>query len=751
MAQLLLSSKTIIQEEPPNLISIPALPTSVTAIVAVTERGPDVATLTTSKEEWNSIFGGFTSDAQDGPLFVDGFYAAGGQFLWTKRVFHHTDITDPLTNQGVRGTVTFQTAGSAPTSGAVTGTNPAPFDLAPGDTILGAVDGNPDDTATFNATAAVVTGATTEPFVLVDGFTLIFEVDNGAPQTVTFNTAEFVAIGAATAAEVAAVINAEAVGISASVSAGAVRITSDKEGTDSDLDAFAGTALAILGFTALSDTGTGNVADINAVTFAEVKTVLEAALISGSGVTVTQEAGLEITITSNTAGASSSIAINATSTADDEMGLDNATHTGGTGAAENTLTIDGKDRGAYSNAFTISIEAPTNGDADSFNLVVLEGSLVRESFANLKIGTAQAADTQYVETIVNDTNNGSALISVTDELSSAVPNANLPDIGTSAITGGDNGLTSIDDNDFIGDESSAAGLNGFDTKKGIRILCIPGRATAAVQNATISYAEVTRNGSMFVVLDPPANLSGTQMITYVETTASLLESSEFGVIYWPRVKILNPNKSVFGTDENIVVAPSGIICGVYARTDAGEAGGIYQPPAGIERGILTGVVGFENDDVLKEEVRDLIFPKRINPLTTDDGLPRFIDGPLTLKSTGNFPTVAERRGVIHIEQSLIIGTAFARHSNNDEALRARVERTTRAFLTEQMRVGAFRSRNPAQAFIVDVGRGLNTEAVIFSGKLIMRIGLATQKPALFIILRVSQDTRALEEEIAGAA
>jgi phage tail sheath protein FI len=267
----------------------------------------------------------------------------------------------------------------------------------------------------------------------------------------------------------------------------------------------------------------------------------------------------------------------------------------------------------------------------------------------------------------------------------------------------------------------------------------------------LNYAENHRNGSMFCVLDPPAGMTAAQMVTYVETTASLLESSEFGAIYWPRVKILNPRKDIFGNEDNIVVAPSGIICGVYARTDASQEGGIYQPPAGIERGILTGVTGFETDEVLKETVRDLVFPKRINPLTTDDGLPRFIDGPLTLKSSGNFPTVAERRGVIHIEQSVIIGTAFARHSNNDEALRARVERTTRAFLTEQMRVGAFRSKDPAKAFLVDVGPGLNTEAVIFSGKLIMRMGLATQKPALFIIIRVSQDTRALEEEIAGAA
>ena len=36
--------------------------------------------------------------------------------------------------------------------------------------------------------------------------------------------------------------------------------------------------------------------------------------------------------------------------------------------------------------------------------------------------------------------------------------------------------------------------------------------------------------------------------------------------------------------------------------------------------------------------RDLVYPKRINPLTTGPGMPRYIDGSRTLKSTGNFPS-----------------------------------------------------------------------------------------------------------------
>jgi hypothetical protein len=131
-------------------------------------------------------------------------------------------------------------------------------------------------------------------------------------------------------------------------------------------------------------------------------------------------------------------------------------------------------------------------------------------------------------------------------------------------------------------------------------------------------------------------------------------------------------------------------------------------------------------------------------------MPRFIDGSRTLKSDGNFPYIAERRGVIFIERSLKAGLQFARHKNNTEALRAQVRRTITAFLLTQMNNGAFSSMEPKNAFFVDVSEQLNTPTVIFAGKLIARVGLATNKPAEFIVIRIAQDTRQIQTELASA-
>ncbi len=195
---------------------------------------------------------------------------------------------------------------------------------------------------------------------------------------------------------------------------------------------------------------------------------------------------------------------------------------------------------------------------------------------------------------------------------------------------------------------------------------------------------MVRDGAVFAILDPPEGASATGIVSYVQSTAALLGLTEHAAIYWPRVKVLNPAKSVFGPADKIVVPPSGIIAGVFARTDSARPGGVYDPPAGIDKGRMFGVLGFETDEVLEEAKRDLVYPKRINPITTGPGLPRYIDGSRTLKGGGNFPYVAERRGVIFIERSLKQGLQFARHKNNTEGLRAQVRRTITVFLLTQM-------------------------------------------------------------------
>jgi phage tail sheath protein FI len=358
---------------------------------------------------------------------------------------------------------------------------------------------------------------------------------------------------------------------------------------------------------------------------------------------------------------------------------------------------------------------------------------------------------------VNHATSGSDLIVATDQLLALTPTQKRPaNITSGALAGGGDGLIGMIDADYTGNPAGPTGLYAFNLVTTGRILIVPGVVTEAVMKAMMDYAQITRNGSMVCILDCPASYTAAQMVTFVGTTTTILEYSEFGVMYWPRIKISNPDSAVYGTDDTITVPTSGWIAGLYAKNDA-NIGGVYESPAGIGNGygIIRGMLGVEDDpsgadyhEVLDEAKRDLVYPKRINPITKLDNATWHIDGGRTLKSTGSFPNVGERRGVIFIAASIKSSMVIFKHRYNNRTNRKKAERMIRRFLKQEMLKGAFRSMVPDEAFWVDVSDQLNPTSAEFAGIMTIKIGLATNKPTEFIPITITQDTRGLEKEAA---
>lgn len=748
MVQQQLASKTIVREEGPQTRRIVRLPSGITGFVGITEKGPvGVATKITSPDAYERIFGSFVVGS-DVTHFVKGFFAGGGTECWVVRVVHYTDVTNPATAASATALYNIPTASLAASGGTVLGSVVGPFNLEPGDTLVGSVGGGGNQTATFNAAAAARTSGA-ETFALVNGQDLTLTVNGGALQTIAFLTGEFVDIANATAEEVAAVINAKATGVQATVTGGGttVTITTDRRGSSAELNITGGTANGALGFTTGAQAGTGDVADIDSVTVAEIKTLVEAAWTNNSGVVVTNDGG-RVRITSVATGPASSVLVVASSTADDELGLDNATHSGSAGGAVNTLRASGKYPGTYAHV-TVTIAAATSGEAARFNLAVVRNGIQVESWPNL---TMDDADARFVETIMNADEVGSSILTMLDlDAAVAAPN-DRPANGSYVLAGGDDGVSAIADADYVGAASGVnkTGIRCLDLVSKLRVLSV-NRATSVVHNAMVDYCDDTRNGSVFPVLDCPANMTADQIVTYVETTASLLDLSEFGAIYWPRIKIPNPDKTLYGNDALITIPPSGDIIGCYCGTDSARDGGVYDEPAGIERGVIRRARGLETEEVMEETRRDIVYPKNINPIVMG---PKgaVLDGTRCLLTTGNFGTIAQRRGVITIEQSIKEALEFVRHTGNDVKLRGEADRATRQFLVEQTKLRAFASENPDEAFFVDTdveGKTINGPVVRRARQFFQRYGLATREPVDWAIFSVSKDTRALDEELSG--
>ena len=746
-----LASEVRVQEESNAVRKINASAVHALAVVGIAARGPiGERTHSQSMVEWQKQHGSYTADNLDVVAAVQGYFDNGGVDLYFVRAVHFASLGDPTSKTSAAGTLDLDTAAGAATPGQVD-SNAQPFNLEPGQTLVVSIDGGGDQTFTFAATAASRTAGANGPYALTNGMTLQVAIDGGSTLTKTFNTGEFVSIGAATVAEVVASMNAffasNGVGAVASAQASAWKITSNKRGTGSGVNVVGGTANAIFTFTTGNTAGTGDVANIDSVTAAEVVSKLStltgavASVVSGKVRTVSNTTGLSSSVQYKSAGTATAIPV------------DNAVHSGSSGAATPTMTVAGKTDGSYTDNVTVQILSASNTEADHFNLYVLVGGVVKERFFNL---TMDDTDANFVETVVNDTNTGSDYIVVTDldafgGAASAL--VQRPGDGTfGPLVGGDDGLVGLTDTDFTGGESAngTTGFRCFDADD-IDTLIVPGRATSAVHNGMVTYCEITRAGLVFAVLDPPKNQTADQIVNYVESTANLLGITDKAAIYWPNVLVTNPDKTLFGNGPTVVVAPSGHVAGIYARNDARKIGGYFEQPAGTEFGVPANVVGLEMTEVKKKAKRDLVFPKLINPISQEKGTPIFVDGARTLNDQSPWPSIGQRRGVIQVEKKLIPGLAFMRHRNIKDKLYKEGEKTVTLFLLELTRNDAFKSTKPSDAFFVDFGPALNPPSVQFAHEVFARIGLATSEPAEFIILLITPDTRALDAELAALA
>lgn len=630
------------------------------------------------------------------------------------------------------------------TYGASTGNVAGPFDLENNDTLEISVDGAGAITTTFTGQAASLECANAEAYAFAGAETLQVQVNQGATQTLTIGGAH------TTAEQVVEDLNDQIVGAKFSLSSSKTKVTiaSDKKGLASYVRVLGGTANAILGFDTGLVQGSGNVQDIKAVTYEEAKELIEAAV---SGVRVTENTSDYLVVTRTAPGSSYSVNTSG-GTALSKFGFTAGANSGSTSVAVTTGTISGKSEGTYANALTFRVETATSKKSEEFNVRILKSGVLQESFANLTMGAYSGTtptDARYAIDIINNENTGSRLLNITDSLVTGTAENRRPANGDYTLSGGDDGLTGLVDADYIGDEGEGNGLYGLDTVEDLRLLAVPGRVTSGLQNAVVTYCDTHREGAVFPILDCPSSQDADQVITYIETTANLKNSSEFGAFNYPEIKITNPSPSIFGKADTITIPPSGPMIGVYARTDRASIGGVYKQPAGIERGVIKGAVGLANEDVKKLKVRNRLYPANINPIWSGRGIPIHGDGSANLDRTGNFPSIAERRGVIFIEQSLKQGLLYVKHRSNTPELREEVERTITNFLAIQMRAGAFASKDPNTAFFVDAGEALNPPSEQLARRLNVRIGLATAKPAEFITLIISQDLRQLEAELAA--
>lgn len=255
----------------------------------------------------------------------------------------------------------------------------------------------------------------------------------------------------------------------------------------------------------------------------------------------------------------------------------------------------------------------------------------------------------------------------------------------------------------------------------ISIVATPGNTSPEVAHALIAHAE-RLDTQYFVVLDPPSGLTPAEVIEYRGQFDSM-----HAAIYYPWVVVSN------GEGEELLLPPSGFICGIYARTEVQR--GVHKAPANE---VLRGALNFERDVTHNEQEK--LNPEGINCLRFFEGKGYRVWGGRTLSSDPEWKYVNVRRFFNYLQTSIKRGTQWAELVPNSEILWTNIQQTISDFLLNEWRRGSLVGSKVEEAFFVKCDRSTMTQHDIDNGRVVCLIGVAIVKPAEFMVFRLELNT-----------
>ena len=375
----------------------------------------------------------------------------------------------------------------------------------------------------------------------------------------------------------------------------------------------------------------------------------------------------------------------------------------------------------------VSVSAVGGNGGSSGATITLTGTIPAVSIGMVVIGNGITSGTTVT---------GFSSPTVTLSANMAVPTATSLTFVNSALTGGGDGSA-------VTNSVIAAATSGLDSINQPILLNAPGVTAAADVNALLTYAY--NRGDVFVLIDP------TQATTDVTSQLTLANSYTggpagaaalgYGAVYYPNLTIPNPTSSSPGSTA--VAYPGGAIAAKYATTDASR--GVFKSPAGLEAR-LSGVVSVPT---LTNLELDYLNNGTSSPNTFASATPvnaiRYIPGSgivvmgaRTLNTTYSNKYVSVRRSLIYLRKVLTDATAFALFESNDERLWNRLQTTCEAILINFWQTGGLKGNTALDAFYVKADSSINTVSSVAAGEVHLEIGVALQRPAEFVVIRISQ-------------
>ena len=275
--------------------------------------------------------------------------------------------------------------------------------------------------------------------------------------------------------------------------------------------------------------------------------------------------------------------------------------------------------------------------------------------------------------------------------------------------------------------SYAAALAQLARQGDVRLVAAPGSSLradgAALRAALVAHAGAPRAWRL-ALLDPAPGSSSAQ----VQAQRAEVDSPH-AALFWPCLLVPDPLPPPGVVGATITVPPSGVVAGLYARSDVER--GVHHAPASQK---VQGVVRAELPVTRHEQ--DPLNQLGINCFREFIGRGLLLWGARTVSSGAQWRYVNMRRYVDAIEASLDAGLRWVVFEPQGEALWARVRAAVDDFLLDQWREGALQGSRVQDAWYVRCGLGSSMTADdVAQGRVVCEIAMAVVKPAEFIVLR----------------
>jgi phage tail sheath protein FI len=231
------------------------------------------------------------------------------------------------------------------------------------------------------------------------------------------------------------------------------------------------------------------------------------------------------------------------------------------------------------------------------------------------------------------------------------------------------------------------------------------------------------------------------VLSYDFIDADVLVTGASGVATLAELKLKNSelyNQAKTAIEsQQVVLAPSSSIAGVYAKVDS--TSGVWKSPANLGLNLVEApAVKISNKEQELLNV-DATSGKSINAIRTFAGKGTLVWGARTLDGNSNeWRYVSVRRFFNMVEESVKKATERFVFEPNTANTWTRVQAMIENYLDQQWRDGALAGSKPEEAYYVSVGLHKTMSAQdILEGRMNIEIGMAAVRPAEFIVLNFS--------------